>query len=243
MTTRWHWQLFPDFEHRLRGLHPQLAPLLTNGSLLGFFLGDELLWNGLSFNQLQVYARTMRAIFGPRAILYENEAWSSLLPTMKGAGQYVGTLGATPDAQLLLHVPVELNWFSVDLYPDFFSPGGLVSTYHAFIRPKMRANQSFVLVPPFYGEANATRDTVSDCDDSDCDIAMTRWAEVCMEWVQGRWVDSERIVAIMPFHWMTLWTRGTQGSRALGGKELPRARATWEELGRAVVAKERKEQA
>ena len=41
-TTRWQWRLWPDFEARIRALQPQ--ELLRNGSLLGFFLGDELLW-------------------------------------------------------------------------------------------------------------------------------------------------------------------------------------------------------
>ena len=129
-----------------------------------------------------------------------------------------------------------------DIYPDMFSPGGLVTLYHSFIRPKMAAHQQFVLLPPFYGEKNASRDTVSDCDDSDCDTAMARWAQVCVDWIQGRWRDSERIVAVMPFHWVTLWTPGTEGSRALGGAELPRARAAWEALGRAVVARGAAEQ-
>ena len=42
--TRWQWRLWPDFEARVRALQPQVEPLLLNGSLLGFFLGDELLW-------------------------------------------------------------------------------------------------------------------------------------------------------------------------------------------------------
>ena len=45
-STRWRWRLWPDFEQRLRSLQPQLAPLLRNGSLLGFFLGDELRGGG-----------------------------------------------------------------------------------------------------------------------------------------------------------------------------------------------------
>ena len=54
--------------------------------------------------------------------------------------------------------------------------------------------------------------------------------------------SAKRIVAVMPFHWVTLWTPGTEGSRALGGAELPRARAAWEALGRAVVARGAAEQ-
>ena len=72
--------------------------------------------NGLPFSQLQSYASALRAAF-PTAILYYNEAWPALVPTMPGAGQYVGTVGATPDAQLLRSVPKELDWFSVYACP------------------------------------------------------------------------------------------------------------------------------
>ena len=72
--------------------------------------------NGLPFTELQSYASALRAAF-PTAILYYNEAWPALVPTMPGAGQYVGTIGATPDAQLLRSVPKELDWFSVSACP------------------------------------------------------------------------------------------------------------------------------
>ena len=68
--------------------------------------------NGLPFTELQSYASALRAAF-PTAVLYYNEAWPALVPTMPGAGQYVGTMGAIPDAQLLRSVPTELDWFSV----------------------------------------------------------------------------------------------------------------------------------
>lgn len=38
----------------------------------------------------------------------------------------------------------------------------------------------------------------------------------------------------MPYHYVNLTTSG-EGRRAMGGKELPRARASWETFGRAVV--------
>lgn len=234
LTTRWHWQLWPDYEARIEALKPELEPLLRNGSLLGFFLGDELLFNGLSFVDLQAYSRAMRVAF-PTAILYVNEAWPSLVPTMPGAGQFVGTLGAIPDAQLLRHVPPELDWWSVDIYPDWFSPSALPMFYHSFLRPKMSANQSFVLVPPFYGEGSTTKSgSVADCDDADCDRAMARWADFCITWIQGGDDDAVRIVGVMPYHWASLGN----GTRARGGKELPTARERWEEFGRAVVHKE-----
>ena len=91
--------------------------------------------NGLPFTELQSYASALRAAF-PAAVLYYNEAWPALVPTMPGAGQYVGTMGAIPDAQLLRSVPKELDWFSVyaqaqpvprQPVPDKLTAGGCVA--------------------------------------------------------------------------------------------------------------------
>ena len=237
-TTKWAVSLYPDCEARLAQVTPMFAPLLSNGTALGFFLGDELLWNGLSFGELQSYVRLMRAAFPAPVVLYYNEAYPSLLPTPAGTGQYVGDVGHLPDRQLLQHVPRELDWFSVDVYPDMFSAAGLPSVYHSFVLPKMLANQSLVLVPPFYTDINVTAEqVVSDCDDSDCDAAMARWAKMCVRWVTGGTADAQRIVAAMPYLWTSLWAPGHSGSRVGDGKDLPAARSVWEALGRAVVAR------
>ena len=78
---------------------------------------------------------------------------------------------------------------------------------------------------------------VLDCDDGDCDAAMARWAAAFQAWVNGSFPDCERIIAAMPYHWVNLGN-GT-GMRAQGGKELPKARAAWEAIGRAVVNRTR----
>jgi len=124
-TTRWHLTLRPDCREQLAAASRTYIPLLENGTALGFFLGDELLWNGLSFASLQTYVRLMRSAFPPPAVLYYNEAWPSLLPTPAGVGEYVGDVGHLPAKQLLQFVPRELDWFSVDIYPDTFSSAGL----------------------------------------------------------------------------------------------------------------------
>jgi hypothetical protein len=121
-TTRWHLTLLPDCRERLAAVSLTFLPLLQNGTVLGFFLGDELLWNGLTFSSLQAYVQLMRAAFPPPAILYYNEAWPSLLPTPAGIAQYVGDIGHLPDKQLLQFVPRELDWFSVDIVRNLSSP-------------------------------------------------------------------------------------------------------------------------
>ena len=97
-----------------------------------------------------------------------------------------------------------------------------------------------VLVPPFYTDTNVTAaQVVLDCDDSDCDAAMARWARMCVQWATEGTADSKRIVAAMPFLWISLWAPGHSGSRVGDGKDLPAARAVWEALGRAAVAREK----
>ena len=51
-SVRWHFRLNDDYETRWAAYAPQLTPLVTNRTLLGFFLGDELLWNGLNFTEI-----------------------------------------------------------------------------------------------------------------------------------------------------------------------------------------------
>lgn len=126
------------------------------------------------------------------------------------------------------------------MYPNEASLAGYVNLMHAWVLPKMAPSQRLVLVPPFYGDrgASATR-TLLDCDDSDCDAAMARWAALTQAWVNGSagLADGERVVAVTPYHWANLGN-GT-GTRNQGGCELPRARASWEAFGRSVVARER----
>ena len=42
---------------------PAYKTLVNNGSALGFFLGDELLWNGLTFKEMSLYATVVRESF------------------------------------------------------------------------------------------------------------------------------------------------------------------------------------
>lgn len=105
----------------------------------------------------------------------------------------------------------------------------------------MLPNQSLILVPPFYTDINVTADTVlTDCDDDHCEAAMTRWARMCVRWITGQLggTDHLRIVGAMPYLWTSLWAGpGHSGSRIGNGQNLTAARAVWEDLGRAAVAR------
>jgi hypothetical protein len=114
---------------------------------------------------------------------------------------------------------------------------GYVNMMHSWVLPKLEPHQQLVLVPPFYGDRGVSPlATLLDCDDTDCDSAMTRWADFTQAWVgtSAGIRDAERVVAVTPYHWNSLGNGS--GTRNLGGKELPLARASWEAFGRRVVA-------
>jgi hypothetical protein len=115
-STRWQFTLRTDYQARWAAAAVGFQALLANGSAIGFFLGDELLWNGLSFTDMGKCASAVRSTFPTgSAIIYTNAAWPTQLPTMPGQPQRMGSLAAVPNANLWLSVPPELDWFSVDV--------------------------------------------------------------------------------------------------------------------------------
>jgi hypothetical protein len=99
-TVRWHYRLNQDYAARWAEYSLQLKPLIANKSALGFFLGDELLWNGLNFTEMVEYADCVRKTFpNGTAIIYTNAAWPTLFPTTPGEPTSAGDIGAVPQAQ------------------------------------------------------------------------------------------------------------------------------------------------
>ena len=256
-SVRWHHHLNDDYAARWASAAPALAPLVANGSCLGFFLGDELLWNGMNFTEMVAYADAVRAAF-PRggggdgggsgggdghAIIYTNAAWPTLFPAMPGEPTSAGDVAAVPEEQLWLRVPAALDWWGVDVYPDQYSQEGALGVLHANVLRKFTSPaQRLVVIPPFYGDrANSTTADRRqlDCGADDCDDAMLRWgAQFNRTFLNASYPDAARVVAAMPYHWQSLGDGG--GMRAQGGVELQRARAAWEATGRAIVAAERR---
>ena len=115
-TVQWAFALRDDYLDRWHAQVPLYEALLANGTLLGFFLGDELPWNGLPFEHVQTIARTVRASFqAGSAIVYTNAAWPTQFPAMPGRPQSPGAIAGVPDANLWTSVPAELDWFSADV--------------------------------------------------------------------------------------------------------------------------------
>jgi hypothetical protein len=75
------------------------APFLKNGTVSGFWLGDELIFGGVSAATIEmVAARIKRAL--PQSIVWYNEAW---------------TVFSNPEHYQLQMVPKSLDWISIDM--------------------------------------------------------------------------------------------------------------------------------
>ena len=244
-TISWNHHLYPSsyYEPLWETAANEIAPLLSNGSALGFFLGDELLWNGMNFTEIEQYIEIVRQRF-PRnnsdAILYTNAAWPTLFPTTPGEPTSTGNIGAIPNANLWLHVPESLDWWGVDVYPDQFSQTGALTVLHSNVLRKFTtSSQQLVVIPPFYGDrVNSTTNgrRQLDCDNGDCDTAMLAWSQQFERtFLNASYRDATRVVAAMPYHWSTLGTGS--GMRQQGGKELKQTREAWERIGKSVVQK------
>ena len=117
-----------------------VTDLLTSGAIFGLCLGDELVWNGLPPEDLELVAAAIRAEF-PGAVLWLNEARP---PVKSGLTQFVRHL---KDG---FEFPRSIDWVSVDSYHFTPNPEHVAETrrfYNRYVYPKLLPNQSAVLVP------------------------------------------------------------------------------------------------
>ena len=112
-------RLFPDYRQRWQQLATELQPWVANGTVRGFHIGDELVWGGLPYADLDAMATMMAATpWGEQAaaeqlIVFSNEA----------AGPIVRDETCFKQPAGYLKVPAAISWISFDFYNP---PGGFV---------------------------------------------------------------------------------------------------------------------
>lgn len=184
-----------------------VTPLVANGLILGFNLGDELLCHSLSMQNLTVAADAVRASF-PSAVIWWNECGHTASENDKwGDG-----------------VPASVSWVSIDFpYATTSPPGAKVPTWNSsgatavmdlapaqmvrsyleqWLYPKMQAHQSVMLLTPAFGSrcyaraaANHTPLPPSICDSLSCHD--DRAASLVKDY--AAWAHEDpRVVAISP---------------------------------------------
>jgi len=197
--------------------------LVENGTVAGFFVGDELCWNGLPYDQLLTVISTIRSSF-PSSIIYYNEAYPVFTNDVNYLGQTVNYSS----------VPSELDWISIDIYPDF---GTFQQAQNVFIQdlyPKMSPNQRAIYVPPTYATsfANWSQITCGTPTPAGCEEAMILWANQTFTWARS----DPHLIGLLPWHWDSFSSKYIQGFE-IGLDALPNLKAVWEEFALEVLGR------
>eukprot|EP01047_Picozoa_sp_COSAG01_P057012 COSAG01_NODE_6539_length_3615_cov_36.097554_1_plen_329_part_00 len=193
-------RLRPDVHISWAAVAPVAAQLLANESIIGFNLGDELVWNCLPPNELQAGVDLIRKSFprvssgsGRAAIIWYNEAVPVLTPGISQCNRSVG------QPMMPYTIPAGIDWFSIDMYhSDGPEPGWVGSHVRKFyeeqIYPNLTVHQRALLVPGAFGShvnhfPNGTYVCNNSCYDQMCALDAAEY----YEWAK----QDPRVVAIV----------------------------------------------
>lgn len=212
-------QLRSDYESAWTAMVPRLTQLLNDGAIIGFFMGDELVWNGLLVESLATAASLVKKTF-PRAIVWENEA----TPVLSEGVDY------HHQKRNFSVVPSAIDFISVDMYHMDGPSDGFVATvkkfYETYIYPKMNSHQRAWLVPgSFESQVNPVCDEA--CYDTMCALDATNfvaWAKV-----------DPMITGIVPWHWHND-PSCVKFKDEIGTVNTVKTKAAWQKYGKAIVS-------
>lgn len=210
-------KLRSDYAAQWDAAVPTFKPLLDQGIVVGFFLGDELVHNCLSLDPINVIGQTIKSSF-PSAITWYNEAGSAVEKGTNKCGETV---------KYFWHGSVD--WLSVDKYHhdgkvDNWVRDHIKSFYNEHMFPMMTLPTQKVLLVP----ASFSSKLNSKCDGSCYDELVTHDAKDYAAWAK---TDS-RIAAIIPWHWDGC--EDNEGCRKaldeIGTESLPHVIDEWKKL-------------
>ena len=226
--------LLPDWEARWSAaVENVVLPLLANGTAMGVFMGDELVWNCLPPAQLQQAVNAARAALPANAIIWQNEAAMIQAPH--------DTCGNT---WAEYRIPTNLTWFSVDIYHmNGYVEGWVNSSVRAYyekhIFPNLTDSQRAVLVPGAFGsDVNHYPNGTYVCDRACYDDMLSRDAYDFAAWAMA----DARIAGLKVWNWGgckscngSHWTPPhTCCMDEIGCRDMPKQRAAWAAIGRAI---------
>eukprot|EP00976_Prorocentrum_cordatum_P043764 885317-Prorocentrum_minimum.AAC.1 len=212
-------RLRADYKEQWEVMWPTLVELYRNGSVVGFVLGDELVWMGVDWGAIETAANLIRHDF-PGAIIWMNEAIS----VVRGHCNHFHVCSN------FTHVPAAISWFSLDRYWTTAihkdHANRLRESYEKHLIPKLNSNQSIVLVPGGF----ASKYNSKKCNFNCYEEFMTRDALDYLDWA----IEDGRIAAIIPYHWH--YCPGCKSTRnEIGVQGMNLTRAMWRSIGRSVV--------
>eukprot|EP00048_Salpingoeca_helianthica_P006525 m.99664 g.99664 ORF g.99664 m.99664 type:complete len:308 (+) comp14040_c0_seq1:39-962(+) len=220
-----------DWQQSWATFAQQAEPLLANHTIIGFNLGDELVWNCLAPENLTIVANAVRERFPRgRAIIWYNEATPPLSQDLDSCGH----------THLGYKIPTTLDWFSTDIYHMDGVAAGWVNQwvrgfYDQYIFPHLSPGQQVILVPGAFGsDVNHYPNGTYICNRSCYDTMCAYDAQDFATWA----ANDARVVGVFPWNYNGCPT--CNGSRwtpphtccmdELGARVQPITCATWQRI-------------
>lgn len=169
--------LRPDYMEAWSALLPALTEMVANGSVTAFFLGDELVWNNVTWDQLDALSTLVKTAF-PTTYVYYNEGFGPLAEHLNINGYHI----------TYPWVPAALDAISMD---DYRSVARAQQVYELYIYPRLNhTGQQVWLVPQTYGDPQPPSNITA------LDAAILADAEGYMAWT----LNDTRIAGWNAFH-------------------------------------------
>jgi hypothetical protein len=226
-----HLALRPDWRTRWAAISAAARPLVQNGTVFGFFIGDELFPQKVTPAELRTAADAVRADFpSPSVISWVNFCACPPFGKQLPNGSWVPGEG--------FDIPPSLSWASVDVYdglPRWSWPSTpfvprVQDAVDKLLLPKMLPNQSLMLVPGSYA-TNLTAEA-SWCNLTCGDAKAARDAHDFYRWA----LEDERIVGMAPWNWGGCGLC-TSEKDEIGTVDLVESKAAWVAIGQAIARK------
>eukprot|EP01052_Picozoa_sp_SAG31_P005399 SAG31_NODE_237_length_19590_cov_13.149915_5_plen_341_part_00 len=209
----------------------RVLPRMKNKTAVGVFVGDEICCHNSSCWHAQLYpiSAKLRALLGPKAILYENECISSIL----GGGTAHGHLVGPP----LDKIAPDLDLISVDLYRGY-SPSDVNGTVeavkarefaHREIYPRLHAGQRIMAVPGTFACSNVSYMPLESSTQS-----VVEKLRAYFEWIK----QDQLLAGISPWHFNYRQKPQAGGScdMELGAVNMPTVLAELKKIGSWIKA-------
>eukprot|EP01084_Bolivina_argentea_P262873 444732_1 len=181
----------PDWSSNLKAVTSMIQPYIDNKTVIGYFIGDELVCHGVKFDDLTAIVDQIRGAAGNDIYIYENECFDSFYPNRTFSWK---------------SIPDGLNWVSGDYYDMTDGTNEYLTVkqiYTEFVFPMLKKtkygyNQQAVFVPGVFA-CNTSQD-VMDENSKEIVIALNDM----YSWAQ----NEPKLAGFNPWHFKNVSSNG-----------------------------------
>ena len=215
--------LKPGWEAAWAAAQTAIEPLIKDGSVVGYFLGDELFPGKIPFSgfltALGALAESKKK--HPELIVWENE----------GGTNWVKYFASNGNGK----IPAALDIISLDDY--YLNVSEHRAFYEKSIYPLLSPHQSVWIVPASYA-TNGTRAWIKAspwCCGGDtvpaCGACVSNLVEQYYAWAN----EDPRVSGMAPWHWDTRGKDEVSTYKEIGTVDMPQLKATWKKIAAAIA--------